>query len=159
VPKGGVKVYQSGADLYFGGEVSFALRFRVLPLPLSRSPLCLLAGGEPIAFAVHLQDVDMMGEPVEQGAGEPFGAEYGSPFIERQIAGDQRGATFLALADLSLPKSRFERTDNVARQGSDAQQRHQIARLGVCRARPSRAKHAFGHCHVAVGLAVIDLEP
>ena len=49
------------------------MRFRVLALPLSRSPLCLLAGGEPIAFAVHLQDVDMMGEPVEQGAGEPFG--------------------------------------------------------------------------------------
>jgi hypothetical protein len=71
------------ADLYFGGGVSFALRFRVLALPLSRSPLCLLAGGEPIAFAVHLQDVDMMGEPVEQGAGEPFGAEYGRPFLKR----------------------------------------------------------------------------
>ena len=28
----------------------------------------------------------MMGEPVEQGAGEPFRAEYGSPFIERQVA-------------------------------------------------------------------------
>ena len=41
----------------------------------------------------------MMGEPVEQGAGEPFGAEYGRPFIERQIAGDQRGATFIALAE------------------------------------------------------------
>jgi hypothetical protein len=53
----------------------------------------------PQAFAVHLQDVDMMGEPVEQDAGEPFGAEYGRPFIERQIAGDQRGATFIALAE------------------------------------------------------------
>jgi len=41
----------------------------------------------------------MMGEPVEQGAGEPFGAEYGSPFIERQVACDQRGATFIALAE------------------------------------------------------------
>jgi len=28
--------------------------------------------------------VDMMGEPVEQRAGKPFRAEYGSPFIERQ---------------------------------------------------------------------------
>src|SRR3984893_9063810 len=87
------------ADLYFGGGVSLALRFRVLALPLSRSRLCFLAVGEPIAFAVHLQDVDMMGEPVEQGAGEPFGAEYGSPFIERQVACDQRGATFIALAE------------------------------------------------------------
>ena len=41
----------------------------------------------------------MMGEPVEQGAGEPFGAEYGSPFIERQVACDQRGPTFIALAE------------------------------------------------------------
>ena len=53
---------------FIGGGVSFALRFRVLAMPLGRSLLCL----EPIAFAVHLQDVDMMGEPVEQGAGEPF---------------------------------------------------------------------------------------
>jgi hypothetical protein len=41
----------------------------------------------------------MMGEPVEQRAGEPFRAEYGSPFIEWQVAGDQRGATFIALAE------------------------------------------------------------
>ena len=53
-------------------------------MPLSRSPLRLLAGGEPVAFAVHLQDVDMM--EVEQGTREPFRAEYGSPFIERQVA-------------------------------------------------------------------------
>jgi hypothetical protein len=44
---------------------------------------------------------------------------------------------------LSLPKSRFERTDDVGRQGSDAQQRLRTARSGVCRVRPSRAKHAF----------------
>ncbi|MGH6847329.1 MAG: ATP-binding protein [Methylocella sp.] len=30
---------------------------------MSRSPLCLLAGDEPVAFAVHRQDLDMMGEP------------------------------------------------------------------------------------------------
>src|SRR3984893_16269089 len=41
----------------------------------------------------------MMSEPVEQRAGEPFRAEYGSPFIERQVACDQRGATFIALAE------------------------------------------------------------
>jgi hypothetical protein len=32
-----------------------------------------------------LQDVDMMGEPVEHGAGEPLRTEYGGPFIERQV--------------------------------------------------------------------------
>ena len=36
---------------------------------------------------------------------------------------------------LSLPKSRFERTDDGARQGSDAQQRVRNARSGLCRAR------------------------
>jgi hypothetical protein len=35
------------------------------------------------------------------------------------------------------------RTDDVARQGSDAQQRLRTARSGVFRARPSQAKHAF----------------
>jgi hypothetical protein len=59
----------------------------------------------------------MMGEPVEQGAGEPFGAEYGSPFIERQVAGDQRGATFIALAE------RLEE-----QLGADSRERH-IAQL------------------------------
>ena len=49
----------------------------------------------------------------------------------------------LAERGMSLPKSRFERTDDVARQESDAQRRLRTARLGVCRARPSRAKHAF----------------
>ena len=53
------------ADLCFGGEVSFVLCFGVLALPLGRSPLCLLAGGEAVAFAIHLQDMDMMSEPVE----------------------------------------------------------------------------------------------
>ena len=41
----------------------------------------------------------MMGEPIEQRAGEPFRAEDRGPFIEWQIAGDQRGATFIALAE------------------------------------------------------------
>ncbi len=42
----------------------------------------LLAGGEPEAFAIHLQDVDMMREAVEERVGEPFRAEDRSPFIE-----------------------------------------------------------------------------
>src|SRR3984893_14159645 len=38
---------------------------------------------------------------------------------------------------------RFRNLDEVARQGSDAQQRLRTAQSGVCRARPSRARHAF----------------
>jgi hypothetical protein len=40
-----------------------------------------------------------MGEPVEQRAGEPLGAEHGGPFVERQIAGDQGRAAFMALGE------------------------------------------------------------
>jgi len=43
----------------------------------------------PLAVAVHLQDVDVVGEPIEQGSGEAFGAEHFGPFLERQVAGDQ----------------------------------------------------------------------
>jgi len=38
---------------------------------------------EPVAVAVHLQDMDVVGEPVEQRAGEPFGTEHAGPFVER----------------------------------------------------------------------------
>ena len=43
---------------------------------------------EPVAVAVHLQDMDVMGEPVEQCTGEPLGTEHAGPFIERQVRGD-----------------------------------------------------------------------
>src|ERR1700739_3434495 len=81
------------------GVSSFVWGFWVLALPLSRSPLCLLADRKPVALTIHLQDMDMMGEPVEQGASEPFRAEDGRPFIERQIAGNHRCTTFIALAE------------------------------------------------------------
>ena len=55
-----------------------------LLLPLSGS-----AVGEAIALAVHLEDADVVGQPVEQCAGEALGAEGLGPFIEGQIAGDQ----------------------------------------------------------------------
>jgi hypothetical protein len=41
---------------------------------------------EAEAVAVHLQDVDVVGEAVEQRAGEPFRAEDFGPFSERQVA-------------------------------------------------------------------------
>ena len=53
------------ADSCFGGGVSFVWCLWGLALAVSRSPLCLLASGEAVAFAVHLQDMDMMSEPVE----------------------------------------------------------------------------------------------
>ena len=51
------------------------------------------------AVGVHLQDVDVVGDAIEQCAGEPFGAEDISPLVGGQIAGDERGTSLVALAD------------------------------------------------------------
>ena len=40
-----------------------------------RRALALLTLLEAIAVAVHFENVDMVGQPVEQRAGEPLGAE------------------------------------------------------------------------------------
>ena len=52
-----------------------------------------------IAFANHLKDVDVVGQPVEERAGQPLGIEGFCPCVEAQIAGDQRGAALVALGD------------------------------------------------------------
>ena len=44
-----------------------------------------------------LQDVDVVGQPVEERAGKPLGAEGLGPFIEGQITGDQRGTALVTL--------------------------------------------------------------
>jgi hypothetical protein len=43
--------------------------------------------GEAVAVTVHLEDVDVMGETVEERAGEALGAEHGCPLVERQVFG------------------------------------------------------------------------
>ena len=63
-----------------------------------RGTLTLLALLEPIALAIHLQDVDVVGQTVEQAAGEPLGGKDAGPFIKGQIAGHQGRAAFVALA-------------------------------------------------------------
>ena len=40
---------------------------------------------QPEAFAVHLEDMDMTCEAVEDRAGEAFGAEDLSPFIDGRV--------------------------------------------------------------------------
>ena len=54
---------------------------------------------ETVAVAVHLQDVDVMGEPVQQGSSQAFRAEDLGPLIEGQVGGDQDGAPLVALAE------------------------------------------------------------
>ncbi len=44
---------------------------------------------EPEAIAVHLEDMDVMREAVEERTGEPLGAEHGRPLVERCPVGAQ----------------------------------------------------------------------
>ena len=48
----------------------------------------LPAALESVALAVQLQDVDVVGETVEQRAGEPFRAENFRPLVEGQLVDD-----------------------------------------------------------------------
>ncbi len=59
----------------------------------------LPAALESVALAVHLQDVDVMGEPVQQRPGQPLRAEDLGPFVEGQVGGHQDGAPLVALAE------------------------------------------------------------
>ena len=54
---------------------------------------------EAVAVAVQFEDVDVVGEPVQQRAGEAFRSEDRSPLVERQVGGDQDGAPLVALAE------------------------------------------------------------
>ena len=40
---------------------------------------------EPVALAVHLQDVDVVGEAVQQGPGEPLRPEDLGPLVEGKV--------------------------------------------------------------------------
>ena len=51
-------------------------------------PGILPAALDPVAVAVHFQDMDMVGEPVQQRLGEPLGAEHVGPFVKGEVGGD-----------------------------------------------------------------------
>src|SRR5712675_1384556 len=67
--------------------------------------LASLALFEPIAVAVQFEDVDVVGQSVEQRTGEPLGPEHAGPFVEWQIAGDDGGAALVALLKTSNSSS------------------------------------------------------
>ena len=54
---------------------------------------------ETEAVAVHLEDVDVVGEAVEQSSGEAFGAKDFGPFGEGQVRGQHGRAALVALAE------------------------------------------------------------
>ena len=41
--------------------------------------------GKTVAVAVHLEDVDVVGQPVEQRVCQALGAEHGCPLVEGQV--------------------------------------------------------------------------
>src|ERR1700675_1195293 len=64
-----------------------------------RAGSAALALLEAVAVAVHLEDVDVVSEPVEQSTGQALGGEHAGPLVEGQIAGDDDGAALVALAE------------------------------------------------------------
>jgi hypothetical protein len=80
---GGAKPGHAGAAVFRGGSVG-----------LSGAAL-----SETIVVAVHLEDVDVVGDAVEQRAGETLGSQCFRPFVKRKVAGDQGGSAFIALRD------------------------------------------------------------
>ena len=83
-----------------GKSISFM--FRVFSFPssflwLERSgvlpvtPLDLPRRFKAIALAFLLQNLDRVGQLIEQSSGEPFGAYDGSPYLEGKIASHHRG--------------------------------------------------------------------
>lgn len=54
---------------------------------------------EAIAFAIHLEDADVMGQAIEERACETHRSEGIGPFVEGQVAGDQSARASIAVAD------------------------------------------------------------
>ena len=71
----------------------------VFPIVRDLGSNALPAVAEAVAVAVHLQYVDVMGEAVQQRAGEAFRSEHRGPLIEGEVGCDQDGAPLVALAE------------------------------------------------------------
>ena len=74
---------------------------------------------EPEAVAVELEDVNVVGETIEQRAGEPLGGEHAGPLVEGQIAGDDNRAALIALAE-DLEQQLGAGRSMATRSGSDS---------------------------------------
>lgn len=54
---------------------------------------------EAVAVAVHFENVDVVCQAIEQGAGETFRVEHAGPVFEGQVRSDDRGAALVTLRD------------------------------------------------------------
>ena len=69
---------------YFGSSLELVVA-RLSGLWLALASLALF---EPVAVAVQFEDVDVVGQSVEQRTGQPLRSEHAGPLVEWQIAGD-----------------------------------------------------------------------
>ncbi|MFT5324336.1 MAG: hypothetical protein ACI8P0_002197 [Planctomycetaceae bacterium] len=54
---------------------------------------------EAEAFTIHLEDVAMVGESIQQGRRHAFALEDLAPVAKREVAGDQQAAAFVAVGE------------------------------------------------------------
>ena len=80
-------------------ETAVAVRLFFVGFFRSLRGSVLPAALEPVAVAVHFQDVDVVGEPVQQGSGEAFRAEDLGPLVEGKVGGHHDRAPLVALAE------------------------------------------------------------
>src|SRR3954469_14736583 len=62
-------------------------------------PAARLGVLQAVGLAVHFEDVNVVGQPIEQRAGETLGTEHAGPFLERQVGGEEGRAALMALAE------------------------------------------------------------
>ena len=79
-----------------GWRVDIKLRIPLDKPPIAPDPTPSSKDG---LRSVDREDVDVMGETVEQRPGQALGAEGPGPFVEGEVGGDERGAPLVALRD------------------------------------------------------------
>ena len=79
-----------------GCRVDIKLRIPLDKPPIAPDPTPSSKDG---LRSVDIEDIDVMGETVEQCPGQALGAEGLGPFVEREVGGDERGAPLVALRD------------------------------------------------------------
>lgn len=71
----------------------------VLLRPAVAAAASAAEGFEAVAVTVQAQDADVVGQPVEQRAGEPLRAANRGPILERQVRSHHGGASLVALRE------------------------------------------------------------
>lgn len=97
---------------------------------------------EPIAFSIHFQDIDLVGDAVEQRAGEVLAGNDRGLFPEGEVGGDDGGADFrgACAGPLVLAVLMTEPTDNM----------QAVARI----VRDGLAQHGSSEEHLATDVAM-----